>query len=247
MNNDIAIDFRNVCKNYKLYKKYNNTILTSILFSKNVKEKIVLKDVSFQIKKGESVVIIGKNGMGKSTILKLISGITYPTSGSISVYGKLNAILELNSGFENDLTGRENIYLKCKLLGLKTSEIKAIEDKIIDFADIGEYIDQPIRTYSTGMKSRLGFSISINTAPEILVLDEVFSVGDHYFRQKCFEKIKEFLKDNNHTLLLVTHSIDIAREFCQRGILIENGTIQYDGNIDECINLYLKNSTKKHD
>lgn len=245
MDKNIAINFENVCKNYKLYKKNSNTILTSIFFSKDIKEKTVLKNVSFQIKKGESVALIGKNGMGKSTILKLISGITYPSSGNISVCGKLNAILELNSGFESDFTGRENIYLKCKLLGLKNSEIKLIENKIIDFADIGEYIDQPIRTYSTGMKSRLGFSISINTAPEILVLDEVFSVGDHYFRQKCFEKIKEFLKDNNHTFLLVTHSTDVAIKFCKRGILIENGIIQYDGDIDECINLYLKNDPKK--
>ena len=239
MDNNIAICFDNVCKYYKLYKKNSNTILSSLFFKNNIKEKEVIKNVSFKINKGESVAIIGKNGMGKSTILKLISGITYPSSGNIYTNGKLNAILELNSGFENDFTGRENIYLKCKLIGLKTSEIKLIENQIIDFADIGEYIDQPIRTYSTGMKSRLGFSISINTAPEILILDEIFSVGDFHFRQKCYEKIKDFLKDKKHTFLLVTHSPDIAKEFCDRGILIENCEIKFDGNVNECIDLYI--------
>lgn len=238
--NSIAIKFEDVSKSYKLYKKNSSKIFSSIFFEKRIKEKNVLNHVSFSVSKGESVAIIGKNGMGKSTILKLIAGITYPSCGKITVNGNLSAILELNSGFENDFTGRENIFLKCKLLGLKTAQIKEIENKIIEFADIGEYIDQPIRTYSTGMKSRLGFSISIHTYPEILILDEVFSVGDYHFKQKCYEKIKEFLNDNKHTFLLVTHAPDIAKEFCERGILIENSQIKFDGNIQDCINLYLK-------
>lgn len=236
---NIAIKFENVSKSYKLYKKNSSKILSTIFFEKNIKEKKILDNVSFCISKGESVAILGKNGMGKSTILKLIAGITYPSNGNIIVNGNISAILELNSGFENDFTGRENIYLKCKLLGLKKSEIKNIENDIIEFADIGEYIDQPIKTYSTGMKSRLGFSISIYTSPEILVLDEVFSVGDFHFKQKCYQKIKDFLKDKKHTFLLVTHSPEIAEEFCDRGILIENCKIKFDGNVKDCINLYL--------
>lgn len=238
MDNNIAIKFENVCKNYKLYKN-NSNFLASLLFSNKLKEKQVLKNMSFEIKKGESVAIIGKNGMGKSTILKLISGITYPSSGKIFVNGKLNAVLELNSGFESEFTGRENIYLKCRLLGLKSSEIKSIENEIIEFADIQEYIDQPIRTYSTGMKSRLGFSICINTAPEILILDEVLSVGDFYFKEKCYDKIETFLSNKNHTFILISHSTDLVKRFCKRGIFISDGHIQYDGLIDDCINYYL--------
>lgn len=239
MEENIAIKFDHVYKSYKLYKKNDNNIISSIFHYKNLKEKHVLEDVSFNIYKGESVALIGKNGIGKSTILKLISEITYPSDGKISVNGSLSAILELNSGFENDFTGRENIKLKCLLMGLKKTEIKAIENDIIEFADIGEYIDQPVRTYSTGMKSRLGFSISIHMDSDILILDEVLSVGDHYFKQKCYKKIKDFLNDKNHTLLLVTHSPDLAKLFCKRGIFLDKCRIEYDGNIDNCINHYL--------
>lgn len=239
MKDNIAIKFEHVYKNYKLYKKYDNKIISSIFHSKETKEKHVLKDVSFEIFKGESVALIGKNGIGKSTILKLISEITYPTSGNIIVNGKLSTILELNSGFENEFTGRENIRLKCMLMGLKKNEIESIEANIIEFADIGEYIDQPVRTYSTGMKSRLGFAISIHMDSDILILDEVLSVGDHYFKLKCYQKIQEFLNDKNHTLLLVTHSTDLAKLFCKRGIFLKNGKIEYDGNIDDCIKYYL--------
>lgn len=239
MEENIAIKFEHVYKSYKLYKKNDNNIIASIFHYKNPKEKHVLEDVSFNIYKGDSVAIIGRNGIGKSTILKLIAGITYPVEGKISVNGNLSAILELNSGFENDFTGRENIRLKCLLMGLKKSETKAIENDIIDFADIGEYIDQPVRTYSTGMKSRLGFSISIHINSDILILDEVLSVGDHYFKQKCYKKIKDFLNDKSHTLLLVTHSSDLAKLFCKRGIFLNKGKIEYDGDINNCINYYL--------
>ena len=242
MKDNIAIKFEHVYKNYKLYKKNDNKILSSIFHSKKTKEKHVLKDISFEIFKGESVAIIGKNGIGKSTILKLISGITYPSSGNIIVNGKLSTILELNSGFETEFTGRENIRLKCMLMGLKKDEIKSIEDSIIKFADIGEYIDQPVKIYSTGMRSRLGFAISIHIDSDILILDEVLSVGDYYFKQKCHEKIKEFLKDKKHTLLLVTHSIDLAEIFCKQGIFLNKGTIEYKGNIEDCIKYYLNHN-----
>ena len=178
--------------------------------------------------------------MGKSTIIKLLSGISYPTSGEIITKGKISSILELNAGFETDFTGRENIYLKCQILDLTKEEIEKIIDSIIEFADIGEYIDEPVRTYSSGMRARLGFAISVHIKPDILAVDEVFSVGDYNFKQKCFNKIKEIKNDENVTFILVTHSPEIAEEFCTRGLLLDKGKIIYDGNIKTCINKYLK-------
>ena len=186
---ELAIEFKDVYKNYKLYKKTNKKLFSVLFFKNKIKIKKVLNGISFKINKGESVAIIGKNGMGKSTILKLMLGISYPTSGDIKVLQKIGGILELDSGFEKEFTGRENIYLKCEIMGFSKKYIKTIEQDIIDFADIGEYIDQPIRMYSSGMRSRLGFAISVFTYPDILLVDEVFSVGDIAFKDKCDEVI----------------------------------------------------------
>ncbi len=236
---DVAIEFKNVSKQYKLSKKSKKNILSS-LFKKNYsKKKTVLDNISFSLNKGETVAILGKNGMGKSTIIKLLSGISSPTSGEIIVNGNVNSILELNSGFEKDFTGRENIYLKCQILGLKKVDVEKIIDSIISFADIGEYIDEPVRTYSSGMRARLGFAISIHIKPDILAVDEVFSVGDFKFKQKCFDKITEIKNSKNVTFILVTHSVDMAKQFCNRGMLLDKGNIVFDGDVDICAEKYL--------
>ncbi|HJJ09127.1 MAG TPA: ABC transporter ATP-binding protein [Clostridiaceae bacterium] len=233
-----VIEFKNVTKTYKLFKNDKMRLISTLFKIKNYKEKHAVNNVSFNIKKGESVAIFGRNGAGKSTILKMITEVCYPTDGEISVKGRVSALLELTSGFDPEFTGRENIYLKGQLLGLKNNEIKELEQEIIDFAEIEEYIDQPIRTYSSGMKARLGFSINVNIKPEILIVDEALSVGDENFRKKCSKKVNEIIKNEGVTLLFVTHSVGMAAEFCKRGMVMETGKIVFDGNIEDAIKRY---------
>ena len=235
---DIAIKLKNVTKIYKLYKNERKRILS--LFFKNIKynEKYALKNASMTIKRGETVAFLGRNGVGKSTILKIITGITFPTTGEVDVNGRINALLEASAGFDLELTGIENIYLKGYILGLSNKEIESLEKSIIDFADIGEYIDQPIRTYSSGMKARLGFAIDVNITPDILIIDEALSVGDAEFKNKCMKKVKEIIKNKNLTLLFVTHQEKLAKEFCERGIVLNKGEIIFDGEIDKAIEEY---------
>lgn len=239
MKQNICVEFNNVSKEYKLSKKASNKIFSLLLQEKKLNKKKVLDNISFKINKGETVAILGKNGMGKSTIIKLLSRISYPTSGEIFTNGRISSIIELDAGFENDFTGRENIYLKCRILGLKKGEIENIIDKIISFADIGEYIDQPVRNYSSGMRARLGFSIISHVKSDILAVDEVFSVGDFKFQQKCLDRITEIKNDENVTFILVTHSPEMAKNFCTRGLLLNEGKIIYDGNIETCVQKYL--------
>ena len=233
-----VIEFKNVTKTYKLFKNDKMRLISTLFKIKNYKEKHAVNNVSFNIKKGESVAIFGRNGAGKSTILKMITEVCYPTDGEISVKGRVSALLELTSGFDPEFTGRENIYLKGQLLGLKNNEIKELEQEIIDFAEIEEYIDQPIRTYSSGMKARLGFSINVNIKPEILIVDEALSVGDENFRKKCSKKVNEIIKNEGFKLLFVTHSVGMAAEFCKRGMVMETGKIVFDGNIEDAIKRY---------
>ena len=235
---DVVIEFNYVTKMYKLFKNDKKRFLS--LFFKNIKyhEKKAVNDVSFQIRRGESVALFGRNGAGKSTILKMITGVCFPTSGEITVKGRVSALLELTSGFDPEFTGRENIYLKGQLLGLKDKEIRELEQEIIDFAEIEEYIDQPVRTYSSGMKARLGFSISVNIRPEILIVDEALSVGDEEFRRKCTKKINEIIHKENVTLLFVTHATGVASDFCKRGMVMEKGIVTFDGNIQEAVDKY---------
>lgn len=233
-----VIEFKNVTKTYKLFKNDKMRLISTLFKIKNYKEKHAVNNVSFNTKKGESVAIFGRNGAGKSTILKMITEVCYPTDGEISVKGRVSALLELTSGFDPEFTGRENIYLKGQLLGLKNNEIKELEQEIIDFAEIEEYIDQPIRTYSSGMKARLGFSINVNIKPEILIVDEALSVGDENFRKKCSKKVNEIIKNEGVTLLFVTHSAGMAAEFCKRGMVMETGKIVFDGNIEDAIKRY---------
>ncbi|MCI9038296.1 MAG: ABC transporter ATP-binding protein [Clostridia bacterium] len=223
---------------YKLFKNDKKRLLYT--FNRKIKytEKKAVNDVSFEIKCGESVALFGRNGAGKSTILKMITGVCFPTSGEISVKGRVSALLELTSGFDPEFTGKENIYLKGQLLGLKDKEIRELEQEIIDFAEIEEYIDQPVRTYSSGMKARLGFSINVNIKPEILIVDEALSVGDEEFKRKCIKKVNEIVNKENVTLLFVTHATGVAKEFCKRGMVMERGAVTFDGDIDKAIEVY---------
>ena len=247
MKKEVAIKVRKMTKYFNIYSDKANTLKEKLLFWKRGNKEIrtVLKDINIDIKKGETVALIGTNGSGKSTLLKLMTKIIYPSKGTVETNGKLTSLLELGAGFHPDFSGRENIYLKGQLLGLKRKEIQEVEEKIIEFSQIGEYIDQPVRTYSSGMKARLGFSINVNIKPEILIVDEALSVGDEEFKNKCIKKINSIMKNDNVTLLFVTHATGVAKEFCSRGILMENGKLVFDGNIEETIKKYESTIKKK--
>lgn len=233
-----VIEFKNVSKVYKLYK--NDKKRFKAIFFKNTpcKRKKAVDNVSFKIHKGESVALFGKNGAGKSTILKMITEVAFPTSGDIIIDGRVSALLELTSGFDPEFTGRENIYLKGQILGLSNDDIKRLEPTIIEFAELDDYIDQPVRTYSSGMKARLGFSINVNIEPEILIVDEALSVGDEEFRRKCIKKINELIEKDNVTLLYVTHATKTAKDFCKRGMVMQKGKLVFDGDIEQAMSIY---------
>ncbi len=230
------IMFNDVTKVYTLYKNSREQFMALFYDSKKFKKHQALSGVTFKIHQGESVALIGKNGAGKSTILKMITGVCFPTDGDVYVKGRVSALLELTAGFSGDMTGRENIYFKGYVLGMKDDEIKEIEEKVIEFADLGEYIDQPVRTYSSGMKVRLGFAININTNPDILVIDEALSVGDAAFKKKCKDKIHEMIK-KDITVLYVSHNRDI-QDFCDRCIYLEKGKVAFDGTMEETLKRY---------
>ncbi len=237
---DIVISFTNVSKIYKLYSSTRKRLL-GIFFKKiKYKKKKAVNDVSFEIARGESVALFGKNGAGKSTVLKMITGVSFPTEGEIVVNGRVSALLELTSGFDQEFTGRQNIYLKGHILGLKDTEIQKLEDTIVEFSELNDYIDQPVRTYSSGMKSRLGFAINVNIKPEILIVDEALSVGDAAFKNKCQKKINELIHQENVTLLFVTHQTSVAEEFCERGIVMKDGKMIFDGPVAEASAYYKK-------
>ena len=220
------IVFDKVSKVYTLYKNSREQFVALFYNSKKFKRHKALEDVSFSIRKGESVAIIGRNGAGKSTVLKMVTGVAFPTKGKVYVKGTVSALLELTAGFVPDMTGRENIQFKCYVLGLKGDEIKEIEEKAIEFADLGEYIDQPVRTYSSGMRVRLGFAININTNPDILVID----------KQKCKDKISEMIS-KDITVIYVSHSKDI-QDFCDRCIYLQKGKVIFDGTMKETLEKY---------
>ncbi len=235
---EVVIAFREVTKEYKLFK--SDKARFKALFSKKVPHKVnkAVKSMSFEVHRGEALALLGHNGAGKSTILKMITGVTFPTSGEVYVNGKVSALLELGAGFDLESNGKENIKLKCSLMGMTDDEIEAVNQDIIDFADIGDYIDQPLRSYSSGMRARLGFAINVNAKPDILIVDEALSVGDKKFQRKCKAKINEIMSDERVTLLFVTHSLTTAKEFCNKGIVLEKGRMIFEGDIDEAIAFY---------
>jgi teichoic acid transport system ATP-binding protein len=242
--NKTVITFDHVTKIYKLYRNDKQRLIS--VFSKKVpyKEKRAVDDVTFHVKQGESVALFGRNGAGKSTILKMITGVAYPTTGNIAVDGRVSALLELTAGFDIEMTGRENIYLRSQLLGIKDDETKEREDDIVDFAELEEYIDQPVRTYSSGMKARLGFAINVNIEPEIFIVDEALSVGDTAFKNKCIKKVREIIEQDNVTLLFVTHEAKTAKAFCRRGIVLKGGKMVCDTDIDSASDQYDKISAE---
>lgn len=244
VSDEVMIRFDDVTKTYNLYKNDRGRFLGIFNFKKRgtfLGSVNASDHLSFEIKKGEAVAFLGRNGAGKSTALKMVTGVTFPTSGTIEVNGRVSALLELSAGFDAQLTGRENIYLRGQILGMSKSEIAAIEEDVVEFADIGMYIDQPMRTYSSGMKARLGFALAVASQPEILVVDEALSVGDRSFRNKCIERIREIMMDENVTVLFVTHTSATAKEFCSRGIVLDHGTKVYDGDIDAATEYYKEN------
>ena len=235
--NDIAIQLKNVTKVYRLCKSEKARLRTFLGRKASAELKQAINDVSLTIRRGEAVALFGRNGAGKSTILKMITGVAFPTTGRIRVNGRVSALLELGAGFDSELTGRENIYFRGEVQGIKTEEIKRIEGDIIKFADLGSYIDQPIRTYSSGMKARLGFAINANIRPDILIVDEALSVGDQRFRAKCRAKVNEIM-ESGVTFLFVTHSVNEAKLFCKRGIVLRHGRVVFDGGVDEAAAYY---------
>ena len=236
-----AIKVKDVTKRFKLFYDKHYTLKERIVFWKNrkIEYKTVLNNVSLDIKKGESVALIGINGSGKSTLLKLMTKIIYPTSGTIEVNGKLTSLLELGAGFHPDFTGRENIYFNASIFGLTAREIDARINDIISFSELGELIDSPVRTYSSGQYMRLAFSVAINVDAEVLLIDEILAVGDQHFQDKCFEKLIE-LKNSGKTIVIVTHSLSSVKQFCDRAVWLNDGKIAMDGKIDEVIGEYLK-------
>ena len=235
-----VIEFKNVTKTYKLFKSDRQRFKSIFSRKASYKKKVAVNNLSFKIEKGESVALFGKNGAGKSTILKMITGVAYPTSGEITVNGRVSALLELTAGFDPEFTGRENIYFRGQLFGMSNAEIKELEAEIVDFADLNDYIDQPVRTYSSGMKARLGFAINVSIKPEILIVDEALSVGDSEFKKKCLEKINQIVGEKDVTFLFVTHSTGVAKSFCKRGMVMRQGKLLFDSDIDEAIDFYKK-------
>ena len=232
--NDIAIKVENLTKIYHLYDKPQDRLKEALNpFKKSYHHEFyAMQNVSFEIRKGETVGILGRNGAGKSTLLKMITGVLTPTSGSIEVQGKIASLLELGAGFNPEMTGMENIYLNGTLMGFSKEEIDLKVDKIIDFADIGEFIYQPTKMYSSGMYARLAFAVSINVEPDILIVDEALSVGDVKFQIKCVNKFKE-LQEKGTTILFVSHDIFTVRSFCNKAIWLNNGSVKEIGDVTE--------------
>ena len=239
--NKYAISVVDMTKKFKIYSDKPNTLKERLVFWKKnkIEERIVLQNINLNIKKGETVALIGTNGSGKSTLLKLMTKIIYPTSGTVKTNGKLTSLLELGAGFHPDFTGRENIYFNASIFGLTREEINKRIDHIIEFSELEDFIDNPIRTYSSGMYMRLAFSVAINVDAEILLIDEILAVGDQHFQEKCFEKLVE-LKNSDKTIVIVTHSLEAVKKICNRAVWIRNGKIEMDGKPDSIIEKYLK-------
>ena len=238
---NIVISVDNVTKSFKIYYDKPNTLKERLVFWKNNKKEIktVLNDISLDISKGETVALVGVNGSGKSTLLKLMTKIIYPSIGKIITKGKLTSLLELGAGFHEDFTGRENIYFNASIFGLTRKEIETRIDDIIAFSELGDYIDNPVRTYSSGMYMRLAFSVAINIDAEILLIDEILAVGDQHFQDKCFSKLEE-LKNSDKTIVIVSHSLDSIKKICTRAIWINEGKIKLDGKPNDVIDKYLE-------
>lgn len=236
-----AIEVKNMTKSFKLFYDKPSTLKERLVFwnHKKAETRTVLDNINLEIKKGETVALIGVNGSGKSTLLKLMTKIIYPTKGSLETNGKLTSLLELGAGFHPDFTGRENIYFNASIFGLTRKEIDKRLNDIIEFSELQDFIDNPVRTYSSGQYMRLAFSIAINVDAEILLIDEILAVGDQHFQDKCFDKLKE-LSASEKTIVIVSHSLGAIKEICSRGIWIYEGKVRMDDKIDKVVDEYLK-------
>lgn len=241
MKKENVIEVKNMTKKFNVFYDKASTLKEKVMFwNRSDKEtRVVLKNINVEIKKGETVALVGVNGSGKSTLLKLMTKIIYPTKGTVQTKGKLTSLLELGAGFHPDFSGRENIYFNASIFGLSKKDIDKRIDEIIEFSELGEFIDNPVRTYSSGMYMRLAFSVAINVDADILLIDEILAVGDQHFQDKCYQKLEE-LRDSDKTIVIVTHNLNSIRRLCNRAIWINNGEVKMDGKCIDVVDSYLK-------
>ena len=235
------IEFRNVSKSFLLRDSRSLRDLAQAIVTRQPlgHQFFALQNVSFTVDHGETLGIIGRNGSGKSTALKLIAGVTAPTSGEVLVVGRVSPLIELGAGFHPDLTGRENVHLNGSILGMTSREIEEQFDAIVEFAELEEFIDTPVKRYSSGMYGRLGFAVAVHSKPDLLLVDEVLSVGDAFFQEKCLNRMREF-KASGMTIVLVSHSPALVSEFCDRAIWIDHGHLMREGHADDVVAEYLE-------
>ncbi len=240
MNNEYSIEVDNITKSFKIYYDKGHTLKETSLFKRRRQFELrpVIKGISFKIKKGEAVGLIGHNGCGKSTTLKMLTRIIYPDEGDITMNGRVSSLIELGAGFHQDMTGRENIFINASIFGLTHNEIEKRVDQIIEFSELEEFIDNPVRTYSSGMYMRLAFAVAINVDADILLIDEILAVGDASFQSKCFNKLRE-IKANGTTIVIVSHDGDAMKKFCDRCIWINDGLVASEGRATEVVDEYL--------
>ncbi len=248
MSNNIAVKVDHVSKFFRLPTEATQSLRTSLVNRfkgiKGYKEQHVLKDISFEVEKGDFYGIVGRNGSGKSTLLKIISEIYIPEKGKVTIDGKLVSFIELGVGFNPELTGRENVYMNGAMLGFSTEEVDDMYDDIVEFAELGEFMNQKLKNYSSGMQVRLAFSVAIKAQGDILILDEVLAVGDEAFQRKCNDYFKD-RKESGKTTILVTHDMGAVKKYCNKAVLIENGLVKAIGNPDDVANQYsLDNATE---
>lgn len=239
MDNNIVIDVKNITKKFRIYFDKGTQLKDKLLFRKRnrYEEREVLKGISFQVHKGEAIGLIGHNGCGKSTTLKLLTKIIYPDSGEIIMNGRVSSLIELGAGFHPDMSGRENIYTNASIFGLTKKEVDARFNDIVEFSELSEFIDNPVRTYSSGMYMRLAFSVAINVDADILLIDEILAVGDTNFQTKCFNRLRE-LKASGMTIIIVTHDLSTIEKFCDNAIWLNDGLIVREGRSDEVVDAY---------
>lgn len=240
MNAENAIEVHNITKGFKVYLDKGRTLKEKMLFQnrRRYEKRTVLNDISFEVKKGEAIGLIGQNGCGKSTTLKLLTRIMYPDSGTIEMAGRVSSLIELGAGFHPDMSGRQNIYINASIFGLSRKEIDQRLDDIISFSELEEFIDNPVRTYSSGMYMRLAFSVAINVDADILLIDEILAVGDANFQAKCFNKLRE-IKASGTTIVIVSHSLGQIEQICERSVWIHKGKIRAEGNPFDIHPMYL--------
>ncbi|WP_035790319.1 ABC transporter ATP-binding protein [Butyrivibrio sp. FC2001] len=246
MQEEYSIEVDNIKKSFRVYYDKGFTLKEASLFKKrrSYEMRSVIDGISFKVKKGEAVALIGQNGCGKSTTLKMLTRIIYPDSGSIKMHGRVSSLLELGAGFHSDMTGRENIFINAAIFGLTHREIKARLNDIIEFSELGDYIDNPVRTYSSGMYMRLAFAVAINVDADILLIDEILVVGDAAFQEKCFDKLEEILKRGT-TIVLVSHDQAQIERICDRCIWISDGKIKAEGKPGDINPKYLEYLSKR--